>query len=90
MLYRIYPQRLEVPSWAISQDAQEEASPTELNSAFNRKHSLQGQTISKSLFMQDGGKEERNVKRRIYDALNVMIAAGLLEKEDTEIKIKEQ
>ncbi len=41
------------------------------------------------MFIQDGGKEEKNVKRRIYDALNVMIAAGLLEKEDTEIKIKE-
>lgn len=40
--------------------------------------------------MQDGGKQEKNVKRRIYDALNVMIAAGLLEKEKTEIKIKEQ
>ena len=29
----------------------------------------------------DKNKDEHNVKRRVYDALNVLIAAGILKKE---------
>lgn len=32
-------------------------------------------------FMQGEPKEEKNIRRRVYDALNVMIAAGVLERE---------
>jgi hypothetical protein len=30
-------------------------------------------------------KDEHNVKRRVYDALNVLISAGLLKKEGKEV-----
>jgi hypothetical protein len=33
-------------------------------------------------------KEEKNIKRRIYDALNVMISAELLERDLSSIQIK--
>jgi hypothetical protein len=33
----------------------------------------------------DKRKDEHNVKRRVYDALNVLIAAGLLRKEGKEV-----
>ncbi len=38
--------------------------------------------------MKDKLKTEKNIKRRIYDALNVMISAGLLEREASQIRIK--
>lgn len=34
----------------------------------------------------DFSKEEQNVKRRVYDALNVLIAAGVLIKEGKKVK----
>ncbi len=34
-------------------------------------------------------KDEHNVKRRVYDALNVLIAAGLLRKEGKEVLCNE-
>ncbi|KRX05110.1 hypothetical protein PPERSA_06744 [Pseudocohnilembus persalinus] len=33
-----------------------------------------------------GAKEEQNVKRRVYDALNVLIAAGVIKKEGKQVK----
>ncbi len=38
--------------------------------------------------MQDIRKEEKNIRRRIYDALNVMISVELLEKDLSFIRIK--
>lgn len=35
--------------------------------------------------ISDKRKDEHNVKRRVYDALNVLIAAGLLRKEGKEV-----
>lgn len=34
----------------------------------------------------DYSKEEQNVKRRVYDALNVLIAAGVLIKEGKKVR----
>ena len=36
----------------------------------------------------DHSSEETNVKRRVYDALNVLIAVGILEKEGRRIVTK--
>jgi len=33
----------------------------------------------------DKSKDEHNVKRRVYDALNVLIAAGMLQKHGKEV-----
>lgn len=33
----------------------------------------------------DKNKDEHNVKRRVYDALNVLIAAGMLQKQGKEV-----
>ncbi len=35
--------------------------------------------------ISDRRKDEHNVKRRVYDALNVLISAGLLRKEGKEV-----
>lgn len=38
--------------------------------------------------MQEKLRTEKNIKRRIYDALNVMISAGLLERSAAQIRIR--
>ena len=35
---------------------------------------------------QEIAKEEQNIKRRVYDALNVLISAGILIKEDKKVR----
>ena len=37
----------------------------------------------------DKNKDEHNVKRRVYDALNVLIAAGILQKQGKEVLCNE-
>lgn len=34
-------------------------------------------------------KEEKNIKRRVYDALNVLISVGVIEKKSKKISIRE-
>ena len=35
-------------------------------------------------------REKQNIKRRVYDALNVLISAGMIYKKDKKIYLKEQ
>ena len=37
------------------------------------------------LYKLTQGKDEQNIKRRVYDALNVLIALGILKKEGRKI-----
>lgn len=48
--------------------------------------------VSQILSEEDGDrrKDEHNVKRRVYDALNVLIAAGLLRKEGKDVVCNER
>lgn len=41
-----------------------------------------------SILIKEKLRTEKNIKRRIYDALNVMISAGLLERSTSHIKIR--
>lgn len=88
--WNIGAKRIEMLSLAFDQNAEKKTITTRGNSVLNRKYSLQRETLGKFFFIKDGGKEEKNIKRRIYDALNVMIAAGLLEKEEAYIDIKKK
>ena len=38
-----------------------------------------------SIVKTDEGKKEKNIKRRVYDALNVQLAAGVLQKRGKDI-----
>ena len=41
--------------------------------------------INLSKNKKEGGKEEQNIKRRVYDALNVLISSGILKKEGKKV-----
>ena len=40
---------------------------------------------SEVIYFRVQGKDEQNIKRRVYDALNVLIALGILRKEGRKI-----
>lgn len=42
------------------------------------------------LWLISQAKDEQNIKRRVYDALNVMIASGVLKKEGKKVMSDEQ
>lgn len=50
---------------------------------------LVSEIISEEEGTGDKRKDEHNVKRRVYDALNVLIAAGLLRKEGKDVLCNE-
>lgn len=81
---------IEVPRWAPAEDTQEKAIDADRDCDFGRRNLMQGSAPGNFISIKESGKEEKNIKRRIYDALNVMIAAGLLEKEDSAISIKKK
>ena len=43
-----------------------------------------------SLFTPLTSKEEHNIRRRVYDALNVMIACGIFKKRDRKVVYENQ
>ena len=58
---------------------------SEMEEHSSKKKSPTGKPSSQEDRLKVDDKKEKNIKRRVYDALNVQLAAGVLQKRDKKI-----